>query len=172
MMRTLAKTLAAGTAAIAALMLAAPRDTVATSVMIDAAPETVWRMVADPAEQAAWNPGVLAMRGALDEGTRFEMTIAAGADRQMTLHPQVVRRTEGRELCWIGRIGAPRLLDGTHCYRLEPVEGGTRLENSESFRGVLLWVLDVQAYRAGFDAANQGLKARAESAEAQPEPRA
>ncbi|MFN7003616.1 MAG: SRPBCC domain-containing protein, partial [Roseinatronobacter sp.] len=60
------------------------------------------------------------------------------------------------------RLGLPRLFDGEHYFLLFAEDGGTRLVHGERFHGLLLWFVDVQQFRPGFEAANEGLKARAE----------
>jgi len=160
---TLAATLAALGLAAGLGLAAAPEAELATGIDIAAPPETVWALLADPAAHVAWNPMVLAMEGDLATGARFRMTLATGATGSVTFRPEVVHHSPGRELCWLGRLGAPRLLDGLHCWRIEANATGTRLTNAESFRGVLLWAMDAQTFRDGFEAANLGLKAAAEA---------
>jgi hypothetical protein len=63
----------------------------------------------------------------------------------------------------LGRLGLPRLFDGEHYFLLEAEHGGTRLVQGERFCGVLLWVMDVQRFRADFERANEALKVRAEA---------
>lgn len=160
---TLAAMLAALGLAAGLGLAAAPEAELATGIDIAAPPETVWALLADPAAHVGWNPMVLAMEGDFAAGARFRMTLATGAGGSVSFRPEVVRHAPGNELCWLGRLGAPRLLDGLHCWRIEPTATGTRLTNAEAFRGVLLWAVDAETFREGFDAANRGLKAAAEA---------
>ncbi|NYS25999.1 hypothetical protein HUK65_13470 [Rhodobacteraceae bacterium 2376] len=79
--------------------------------------------------------------------------------------PRVLVAHPGRELRWLGRLGLPRLFDGEHYFRLIPEAGGTWLIQGERFHGLLLWAMDVQQFRAGFEPGNAALKARAECSE-------
>ena len=73
----------------------------------------------------------------------------------------------GRELRWLGRVGAPRVFDGEHRFAIAPTAGGSRLVHEERFSGVLVPLLARSLRRdlpAAFERANRALKARAEAA--------
>ena len=73
-----------------------------------------------------------------------------------------------RELRWLGRFLAPRIFDGEHAFRIEPV-GDTRVRftQAERFSGLLVPLLGktFEQTRRGFTEMNEVLKRRAEAAE-------
>jgi hypothetical protein len=84
----------------------------------------------------------------------------------MVFRPVVLRADARRELRWRGRLLLPGLFDGEHVFRLRRGEGGgTRLEHSEQFTGLLVRFFPASMWRAtrlGFELMNDALKARAE----------
>ena len=146
----------------------APQDGFETDIFIDAPPGRVWALLTDPVAHADWNPMMQAVQGSFTPGHRLRLTMRTPSGGTMTFRPRVLVAAPGRELRWLGRLGLPRLFDGEHSFRLIPEAGGTRLIQGERFRGVLLWAMDVQRFRPGFEAGNAALKARAESAGAVP----
>ena len=148
---------------LAAAFAAAPRDGFETEIFIAAPPEQVWSLLIDPAEHAAWNPAMRAVEGRFATGERLRLEMRTPSGGTMTFRPLVLVADSARELRWLGRLGLPRLFDGEHYFRLIAENGGTRLIHGEKFRGLLLWVMDVYQFRPAFEAANEGLKARAEA---------
>ena len=146
-------------------VFSAPQDGFETEIFIDASPQRVWALLTDPVEHASWNPMMEAVAGRFETGARLRLTMRTPSGRQMTFRPHVLVADPARELRWLGRLGLPRLFDGEHYFRLVPEKGGTRLMHGERFRGMLLWVMNVQQFKAGFEAANAALKACAEGPE-------
>lgn len=155
--------IAAIAAALAMAFVRAPRAGFETHVFIDAAPEAVWALLTDPAEHQAWNPNIHCIAGRFVAGERVRLTMGKPSGGEITFHPRVLVARPGRELRWLGRLGLPRLFDGEHYFLLSPEGRGTRLVQGERFCGLLLWVMDVQRFRADFERANEALKARAEA---------
>ena len=85
----------------------------------------------------------------------------------MTFKPIVVRVAPERELRWLGRLILPGLFDGEHIFEISRIgDQRVRLTQRETFKGVvvsLLWRSLSNNTRAGFEAMNMALKARAES---------
>lgn len=149
--------------ALAAAFAAAPRDGFETEVFIAAPPATVWALLTDPAEHRALSPNLRRLEGHFAPGGRLLLTMGGPGGGEVTFHARVLAAEPGRELRWRGRLLLPRLLDGEHYFLLAAVKGGTRLVQGERFRGVLLWGMDVQAFRPEFERMNAALKARAEA---------
>lgn len=143
----------------------APRDGFQREIFIDAPPAHVWALLTDPEAHVAWNPTMHAITGRFKAGNRVRLTMRMPSGGTMTFRPRVLVAAPGRELRWLGRLLLPRLFDGEHYFRLLAESGGTRLIHGERFCGVLLWVMDAQQFRSPFEAANEGLKARAELAD-------
>ncbi|MER6514572.1 SRPBCC family protein [Nonomuraea sp. NPDC001636] len=63
----------------------------------------------------------------------------APAERQtMTFRPKVLQAEPGRVLRWLGHLLVPGIFDGAHEFALTPTAMGTRLVQSETFKGVLV----------------------------------
>jgi len=148
--------------ALGAAFLLAPRDGFETRAFIDAPPEIVWALLTDPGEHRAWSPTMRRVEGRFVTGERVRLTMGTPSGGEITFHPEILAADPGRELRWLGRLWLPRIFDGEHYFLLAAENGGTRLIQGERFRGVLLWAMDVQPFRAEFERANAALKARAE----------
>ena len=139
------------------------------TIDIDASPQAVWAQLADTASYGDWNPFVRRLDGELREGARLDVEIAPPGGRAMRFKPTVLAAAPERELRWRGRLLVPRLFDGEHAFRLEPLPGGgTRLVQAEEFRGLLVGLAGgtLEKARDGFQAMNEAVKARAEAAAA------
>ena len=137
------------------------------TIEIDAAPETVWRELADTGSYPDWNPFVRRLDGDLEESSRLEVEITPPGGRGMTFRPTVLAARPGRELRWLGRFLVRGLFDGEHSFEIEPLDGGrSRFIQSERFSGLLVRPLGgtLERTRRGFEAMNRALKARAEAA--------
>ena len=150
---------------IGAAFARAPRDGFETEIFIAAPPERVWALLTDPVAHAAWNPMIVDVQGRFTAGQHVQLTMRTPSGGTMRFRPRVLVADPGRELRWLGRLGLPRLFDGEHYFRLITEAGGTRLIQGERFCGLLLWMMDVQQFRAGFEAGNEALKALAEGSE-------
>jgi hypothetical protein len=137
------------------------------TIDIDAAPDVVWRELADTGAYAEWNPFVRRIEGVLRQGARLEVEIAPPGGRAMKFKPTVLATRPGHELRWLGRFLMPGLFDGEHSFEIEPLAGGrSRLTQAERFSGLLVRPFGgtLEKTRRGFAAMNIALKARAEAA--------
>lgn len=137
-----------------------------TEIDIDASPETVWAILTDLTAYSDWNPFITSSDGEVVEGGRLVNRLEPPGGRAMTFTPTVTEVDESRVFEWLGRLGVPGVFDGRHRFELVPTEHGTRLIQTEHFRGVLVPFLkkslDTNTV-AGFEAMNHALKERAES---------
>lgn len=134
-----------------------------TGIFIAAPPERVWEVLTDFAAYPEWNPFIESITGRPEPGERLTVRINAGGTRHI-FKPVVLQASAPRRLRWLGRLGLPGLFDGEHDFGLKPEQGGTRLSHAESFQGFmvpLLWRELEPATRAGFEATNRALQARA-----------
>ncbi len=138
-----------------------------SQVEISSPAERVWHVLTDFGAYPEWNPFIRRASGEFREGARLEVVIQPPGRRASTFRPVVVRLEPGRELRWLGRLVLPKLFDGEHIHRLEPLgEDRTRYVQSERFSGALVGVFNRQLDDTlrGFEAMNEAMKVRAESA--------
>jgi hypothetical protein len=133
---------------------------------IDATPERVWQVLSDFNSYPQWNPFITRAEGQPEPNSRLVMRMQPVGARGVTLRPTVLEATPGHRLRWLGRIGVPGIFDAEHSFTITPrAEGGVRLSQDESFRGVLvpLFARSLDRHtRPAFDAMNAALKHRAE----------
>lgn len=81
----------------------------------------------------------------------------------MTIKPKIIVAEPGVELRWASSL--PGIIGGEHSFALSAVDGGTRLVQGESFRGLLVPFSGktLASTGAAFQALNQALKERAEA---------
>ena len=143
------------------------RHTISHTIEIDAAPEAVWRELADTGAYAEWNPFIRSIEGELQEGARLRVEITPPGGRPMTFRPTVRAARPGRELRWLGHLLVTGLFDGEHSFEIEPLgTGRSRFTQAERFSGVLVrpFGSTLAKTERGFEAMNRALKARVESA--------
>ncbi len=81
----------------------------------------------------------------------------------MTFKPKVLAYEQNKELRWLGHLLFTGLFDGEHRFVLvDNRNGTTTLQHSESFKGVLLGLLNAENTQNGFEAMNKKLKELAE----------
>jgi hypothetical protein len=88
----------------------------------------------------------------------------------MTVKVSVLAAETARELRW--RSSLPGIISGEHSFTLTPADGGTRLVQTENFRGLLghFSAKTTSRYQASTQALNDAIKQRAENGTAQPGP--
>jgi hypothetical protein len=137
--------------------------TMSATIQIDAPPEVVWAILTDLEGYAAWNPLFREASGQVAVGKRIKLRSVHPANgRLMTVKPKVTVAAPGAELTWVSSL--PGIVSGEHRFKLSPADGGTRLEQSETFGG-LLTAFSSKTFAnaaASFQALNKALKKRAE----------
>jgi hypothetical protein len=136
---------------------------IAVTTEIEAPVDAVWAELTNTSAFPTWNPFITSLSGELAVGTRLEVRIAPPGGKPMTFRPTVTAVEEGRRLEWLGRVLLPGVFDGRHSFTLEPVPGGTRLTQAETFTGILvpLTASTLAKTEKGFRAMNEALRARA-----------
>jgi hypothetical protein len=132
-----------------------------SSVLIAAAPESVWAVLADASRYPDWDSGVASVDGDIVDGGRISVRIEAAPHRVFTV---LVALDPPRLMVWSG--GLPLgLFRGTRTFGLDDAPGGTTLLTMrEEYTGPLLGMVwrtmpDLQPW---FDRFVNGLKARVE----------
>jgi hypothetical protein len=138
---------------------------IAVTTEIAAPVEAVWAQLTDASGFPTWNPFITSLEGTLEKGERLAVRIAPPNGKAMTFRPTVTAAETGRKLEWLGRLLMPGVFDGRHTFTLEPTATGTRLTQEETFTGILVPLTGstLAKTKAGFQAMNEVLKARAES---------
>ena len=136
--------------------------TVSATIEIDATPAEVWAVLADLASYPQWNPRFPEASGDLAAGKKITLKSRPTAGRPMTIRPTIVTAQFGVELRWIARL--PGIISGEHAFTLTPANGGTRLQQSETFGGLLASLAGRTIARAegDFRTLNEAIKNRAE----------
>jgi hypothetical protein len=153
------------------LALGGTMQSIWASTTINAAPESVWSVLAKTSAYGEWNPFIPALEGDLATGQRLRVRLSPPGGRAMTFRPVVTVVEPHRRLEWLGRLGLPGVFDGRHTFTLEETEDGrTVLTQSEVFGGLLVPLMSRTLARTedGFRAMNQALAARAEQSHQTP----
>jgi hypothetical protein len=138
-----------------------------SSIEIDATPERVWDVLTDFDSYPDWNPFIRSISGTPATNQKLEVVIEPPEGRTMTFKPTVLVAEPARELRWLGRLVLPGVFDGEHILQIEPLENGrARFVQSERFTGLLVPLFGgtLEKTRRGFEAMNEALRGRAESA--------
>ena len=137
--------------------------TVSATIQIDAPPEAVWAVLTDLGRYPEWNPLFREASGQVAVGNRITLRSVHPANgRMMTVKPKITVADPGAELRWVSSL--PGVMSGEHHFTLTPADGGTKVEQSETFRG-LLTAFGGKTFtnaEASFRALNEALKRRAE----------
>ena len=112
--------------------------TVATTIDIDATPAELWRVLTDLPGHDQWNPFMSNARGELRVGGKFAFDAQVGK-RRLKIKARFKTVDEERALSWGGPgvwvVG--KILRAHHWIRLTPIDGGTRVDHGEDFRGLI-----------------------------------
>mgnify|MGYP002379368432 CR=1 FL=1 len=150
-------------AAVVLVALGGSCKTVTAETVIHARPETVWRVLSDAEGFEAWNPVHVKIEGAFSEGEVIRIHVKDGDGKVSAFDSTIRSVVPEKELVQGG--GVPCLLTFSHSFRLESVEGGTRVVQREEFRGIAVPFVDLGWVGPGYDAVNAALKQRSEELE-------
>jgi hypothetical protein len=142
---------------------------ISATTQIAASPEQVWVVLTDLASYPRWNPLFREASGQLSAGNKITLNSVHPVNgRTMTVKVSVLAAEHARELRW--RSSLPGIISGEHSFTLTPADGGTRLVQTENFRGLLAHfsAKTTSRYQASTQALNDAIKQRAENGTAQP----
>jgi hypothetical protein len=137
--------------------------TMSATIQIDVPPEAVWAVLTDFGRYPVWNPLFREASGQVTAGSRITLRSVHPANgRLMTVKPKITVADPAAELRWAADL--PGIIGGEHSFVLTPADGGTRLVQSETFRGLLVGFSAKTLLRAeaSFRALNEAIKKRAE----------
>ena len=138
--------------------------TVSATIDIGVPPTQVWAILTDLGSYHEWNPLFVEAGGNVAVGQRIRLRSKHPANgRLMTVKPRITAVQPGTELRWASSL--PGLISGEHSFTLTATGHGTRLVQSESFKGLLTRFSGKTFARAeaAFQAVNEALKERAEA---------
>lgn len=142
---------------------------ISTEIDINASAQTVWRILTDFAEYPHWNPFIRQLAGSAQAGATLQAGIQPPGGKIMRFSPTLLAADPDRELRWRGHWLLPALFRGEHYFQIRPLAADRVLfVQGENFSGLLLPLFRASlntGTRAGFQAMNQALKARAEAME-------
>lgn len=141
---------------------------VSSGIAIDAPAATVWSILVDLPRYPEWNPFIRRAWGSLDVGGTVHVRVSPPSKLPLRFAAEILHRDEDRELHWRGTMGGAWLGSGDHRFVIEPIgDRRVRFTQTERFEGLLprlVRPLLAREARAGFDAMNRALAARAERA--------
>jgi hypothetical protein len=134
------------------------------SIDIGAPPAEVWEILTDLGSYHEWNPLFVEAAGNVAVGQRITLHSKHPANgRLMTVKPTITAVEPGTELRWASSL--PGVISGEHSFTLSATDGGTRLIQAETFRGLLSRFSGKTFANAdaSFRGLNEALKERAEA---------
>ena len=122
---------------IAVALLA--RKSVRAELTVQADPEQVWSVLTDPGSYEDWNPILISVDGEFAEGQTLSGAMKSPDGSVTMVAPKIKKLVPNVVLSQVG--GVPGILTFDHSWKLEPVNGGTRVTQFEGYRGigVLFW---------------------------------
>ena len=104
------------------------------AIEIDAPPAQVWKLISDAAALPRWNSTITSVEGTIAEGQRIALKVAIAPERTFKLKVSDVQPNRG--MVWSD--GFWPMFRGVRTYRLDDLDGRTRFEMTEVFRGLML----------------------------------
>ena len=128
---------------------------------IEASPERVWAVLTDASRYRDWNKAVVSIDGTIAPGNTISLVSVVNPKRAFKL--RITEMTAPNRLVW--RDGMPLgLFTGERTYMVQPREGVTHFEMTETFTGPLapLFTKAIPDLTDSFDLFADSLKAAAE----------
>jgi hypothetical protein len=142
--------------------------TIAATIDIDAPPMDVWAVLTDLSRYPEWNPHIREGAGEVTAGSRLTLRMFPPRGRPVTIRPMVLAAepaADWRLLGGLPGIFGRLIFSGEHRFALTAAGGGTRLVQSETFRGILVAFIrkTLAGAQASFQKQNEALKKRVET---------
>ena len=136
--------------------------TVSATTQIDAPPMAVWAVLTDLSRYPEWNPLFREASGEVAVGERITLrAVQPSNGRLMTVKAKIVAADPGAELRWTSNLTG--IMSGEHSFVLTPLDGGTRLAQTEIYGGLLAATVSIPRTETIFQAMNDALKQRVEN---------
>ena len=137
------------------------RKSVRAELTIRATPDEIWSVLTDSSSYPAWNPILVAVKGEFHEGATLDVDMKSPDGSVTVVRPRVKKLVPGSELNQVG--GIPGVLTFDHTWRLEAVDGGTRVLQFEEYRGIGVLFWDPSWVEEAYRQANINLRDTVES---------
>jgi hypothetical protein len=140
-----------------------PTTEISAAIEIAATPERVWAVLTDLASYPQWNPVFREASGQVAVGNRITLTSTQPATgHTMTVKVKVLTAEPATELRWVSNVLG--LMTSKRSFTLSPANGGTRLVQIQTYRGLFTRFppKTVNRIQASFEAINEAIRQRAE----------
>jgi hypothetical protein len=136
---------------------------ITATVEIAATPEHVWAVLSDLSSYPQWHPVFRSVTGQLAAGSKLTITTTHPvSERSLTARVKVLAAEPASELRWVSNLGVYR---SDRRFILRPDVGGTLLEQTATYRGILVRfpATTIARIQDSFAAINQAIKRQAEA---------
>jgi hypothetical protein len=136
---------------------------ISATIEIAVPPEQVWAVLTDLASYPEWNPVFRKASGQLTPGNKITITSTQPeTGHTMTVKVKVLTAEPAAELRWASSVLG--LMTGEHSFILSPTSGGTRLVQTQTYRGLFTRFppKTINRIQASFEAINEAIRQRAE----------
>jgi hypothetical protein len=134
-----------------------------TEITIQASAAKVWSILTDFENYPGWNPYIKYVKGTVQAGNKINVCIEPPNAKPMVFYPKVLTCEPYKKISWLGRLYMPGLFDGEHTFTLiDNGNGTTTFKHSETFKGILLFLMNIANVTKGFESMNLKLKVLAE----------
>lgn len=135
-----------------------------STIEIMADPAAVWAVLVDFAAYPQWASFIKSIQGQPALGSELGVHLAPLQGKPVHVKPTLVDVQPNRRLAWAMALGHSALFHGEHSFTLTPTNGGTHLEQKETFSGAIAALMrnPPRGAAPSFSAFNEALKQRVE----------
>ncbi|MCG7991002.1 MAG: SRPBCC domain-containing protein [Candidatus Thiodiazotropha lotti] len=147
-----------GAAILLTVLYFAGRKTFHAEIVIPASPQAVWAVLSDHTGYADWNPLLVPIAGSLSVGSKVTYRMTQPNGKQSEFEATIIEIEPGRRIRQFA--GLRGVLTADHEYRLEAVDGGTRVIQHEVDNGLAMLFWDSSWVQPSYERVNEALRAR------------
>ena len=134
------------------------RKTFHASIVIPASPEEVWSVLMDTENYKHWHPLLVPKEGKLISGKSIKYLMTQPNGKQSEFVTNILNIEPAKLIKQYA--GVPLILTADHEYRLEKVDGGTRVVQHEVDNGLAMLFWDSSWVQPTYEKVNEELKRR------------
>lgn len=136
------------------------KKSVRTEIYIPAEPNVIWEVLMATSEYQHWNPVLIPESGNIQHGAKIRYQWNQPGGQTIEIESKVLELVENRLLHQRG--GTPGILTFDHRYQIHPDNSGSRVIQSEEYRGIGVWFWNAQQMEPEYKKVNEALKTRVE----------